>query len=127
MYRIVKGRARHLLIDVLGLVVAVLVTATSVQDRDALPALVREGRAVVEQASRASGITVDVVSGEGPVRGFVPLPKRWIVERSFAWLGRDRRLAKDDERTIPSAETWIHVPTIGLMVRRLARKSPSRW
>ncbi len=140
----IKGRKRHLLVDVLGLVFAVLVTAASVQDRDALPALVREGRAVaprlttvlvdavyngavVEQASRASGITVEVVSREGPVRGFVPLPKRWIVERSFAWLGRDRRLAKDDERTIPSAETWIHVSTIGLMIRRLARKCPFRW
>ncbi len=138
----IKGRKRHLLVDILGLVFVVLVTAASVQDRDAVPTLLREGRAaaprltavvvdavyngeVVEQASRETGVRVEVVvSREGPVRGSVPLPKRWIVERSFAWLGRDRRLAKDYERTTASAESWIHVSTIGLMVRRLAWKMP---
>lgn len=133
----VKGRKRHLLVDILGLLVVVLVTAASGQDRDAAPAMLREARAraprlekvlvdgiyngaVVDAASRETGIAVEVVHREAGHRGFVPIPKRWIVERSLGWLNRDRRLAKDFERSIESAEAWIRLSFIGLMMRRLA-------
>ncbi len=133
----IKGRKRHILVDVLGLIVAVLVTAASVQDRDALRALMRDAQAEaprlkkvlvdsiyngepVAQAERATGIPVEVVTRTAGVKGFVPLPKRWIVERTFAWLGRDRRLAKDYERTCESSTAWIHISSIRLMLRRLA-------
>jgi len=133
----VKGRKRHVLVDVLGMIVIVLVTAASVQDRDAFPTLLREGLAQaprlekvlvdsvyngepIERAERETGIAVEMVSRAAEVKGFVPLPIRWIVERTFAWLGRDRRLSKDYERTCESSEAWIRISSIRLMLRRLA-------
>jgi putative transposase len=132
----VKGRKRHLLVDILGLLVVVLVTAASVQDRDALPNVLREGKTaskrltkvlvdgsyngeVVERASADTGVAVEMVK-RPDVKGFVVVPKRWIVERSLGWLNRDRRLSKDYERTTASSETWIQVSFIHYMVRRLA-------
>ena len=53
--------------------------------------------------------------------GFVLLPRRWVVERTFAWLGRNRRLAKDFEKTIESAEAWLLIASIQLLSRRIAR------
>ena len=55
----------------------------------------------------------------GESSGFVPLPKRWIVERTFAWLGRNRRLSKDYERSTQVSETWVQVAMTKLMLRRL--------
>jgi transposase len=54
-------------------------------------------------------------------KGFVLLPRRWVVERTFAWLGRNRRLAKDFEKTIESAEAWLLIASIQLLSRRIAR------
>ena len=132
----VKGRKRHLLVDILGLLVVMLVTPASVQDRDALPYLLREGKSasprlenvlvdgayngdVVEKASARTGVKVTMVK-RPDIRGFVVVPKRWIVERTFGWMNRDRRLSKDYERTIESSQAWIQVSAIGRMVRRLA-------
>ena len=133
----VKGRKRHLVVDMLGLLIALLVTAASVQDRDATPIVLRQARAassrlrkvlvdsvyngaVVEQASRETGIRVERVARPEGQNGFVPVPKRWIGERSFGWMNRDRRLSKDYERTVASSESWIRISFIGLMIRRLA-------
>jgi putative transposase len=133
----VKGRKRHVLVDILGMIIVVLVTAASVQDRDALGAVLRDAKAEaprlkkalvdsiyngaqIPAAERATGVTVEVVAREPDAKGFVPLPQRWVVERTFAWLGRDRRLSKDYEATIESSTAWIHVSSIRLMVRRLA-------
>ncbi len=132
----VKGRKRHVLVDILGLLVVIIVTAASVQDRDGLPAVLREAKATssrlvnvlvdgayngnaVAQASRDTGINVTMVK-RPDIKGFVVVPKRWIVERSFGWLNRDRRLSKDYERTFASGETWIRLSFIHYMVRRLA-------
>jgi putative transposase len=132
----VKGRKRHILVDVLGLLVTVLVTVASVQDRDAMPALLNSGKAVakrlanvlvdgaytgdvVGEASAATGVNVTMVR-RPDIKGFVVVPKRWIVERSFGWMNRDRRLSKDYERTIESSEAWIQLSFIHRMVRCLA-------
>jgi len=63
---------------------------------------------------------VEVVKRSDPAQGFKVLPKRWIVERTFGWLMRHRRLVRDYERTEASAEAWIYVAMIRLMARRLA-------
>ena len=132
----VKGRKRHILVDVLGLLVAVFVTVASVQDRDAVPTLLRAGKEesgrlvnvlvdsaytgdVIRKASSETGINVTIVK-RPDVKGFVVVPKRWIVERSFGWMNRDRRLSKDYERTIESSETWIQLSFVSRMVRHLA-------
>ena len=132
----VKGRKRHVLVDILGLLVTVLVTVASVQDRDALPAVLREGKAsaqrlenvlvdgaytgvVVDKASTQTGVKVTMVK-RPDIKGFVVVPKRWIVERCFGWLNRDRRLSKDYERSLESSEAWIQLSFIHRMVRYLA-------
>ena len=67
-------------------------------------------------------LRLEIVSRPAGVKGFVLLPKRWVVERTFAWLNRYRRLSKDYEWHTQTSETMIHVAMINLMVRRLARK-----
>jgi putative transposase len=137
----VKGRKRHVMVDVLGLLIVVFVTAASVQDRDAVPRLLSEARAtssrlvntlvdgaytgdVVAKASRETSIAVTMVK-RPDIKGFVVVPKRWIVERSFGWMNRDRRLSKDYERTIASSETWIRLTFINIMTRTLAAQETS--
>jgi len=70
-------------------------------------------------------IRLEIVKRPEGTKGFLLLPKRWIVERTFAWLGRYRRLSKDDEYLAQTSETVIRVAMIHLMVRRLARMVPS--
>ena len=65
--------------------------------------------------------TIEIVERPPGVKGFQLLPRRWVVERTFAWLGRSRRLAKDFERTIASATAWLLLASIRLLPRRLAR------
>jgi putative transposase len=132
----VKGRKRHVMVDILGLLIVVFVTAASVQDRDAIPRILSEAKAtssrlintlvdgayngdVVTNASQETGITVTMVK-RPDIKGFVVVPKRWIVERSFGWMNRERRLSKDYERTIASSETWIRLTFIHYMTRTLA-------
>ena len=139
----VNGRKRHLVVDTLGLLIVVLVTAASVQDRDGgirvldrakirMPSLVVTwadaacSRRVQEFAARALRITVQVVAKLVGQQGFVPLPRRWVVERTFAWLGQSRRLSKDYERLPATSEAMIYGAMSRLMLRRLARgRSPA--
>jgi len=65
--------------------------------------------------------TVEIIKRSDKAKGFEVLPRRWVVERTFAWLGRCRRLAKDVEKSIASAEAWIMIAHIRLITRRLAR------
>ncbi len=74
----------------------------------------------MEAVAKESGVNLEVVKRSDQARGFVVLPKRWIVERTFGWLNRHRRLSKDYERKEDSAEAFIHVGMIRLMLRRLA-------
>jgi putative transposase len=136
----IKGRKRHILVDTLGLVLVCVVHSASVQDRDGARDVLRllEGAfgrigkiwadggyagALVEWVSklrRRRRIDLEIVKRSDDAKGFEVLPRRWIVERTFAWLENSRRLAKDYETTIGSSRAMIHIAMIRLMVKRLA-------
>ena len=133
----VNGRKRHLVVDTLGLLVVVLVTAASVQDRDggvrvldraktAMPSLVliwadaAYSRRVQDFAACALRIAVQVVAKLVGQSEFVPLPRRWVVERTHAWITGHRRMSRDYERLPAHSEAMIKWAMIGLMTRRLA-------
>jgi transposase len=138
----VNGRKRHVVVDTIGLLVVVLVTAASVQDRDggrlvldkarmAMPSIVLvwadggyAGRCV-EFARRMLRITLHIVRKPEGQRTFEVLPRRWVVERTLSWLVRCRRLDRDYERLPSHAEAMVKWAMIGLMTRRLA-PSPGR-
>jgi putative transposase len=132
----VKGRKRHIVVDVLGLIVAVVVTAASVQDRDGAIPVVTEAKAdcptitkvLADSAYKGAAIdaleasmSVDVEVTERPsgTKGFIPVRKRWIVERTFAWIGRYRRTSKDYERLANTQEAIVRWAMIRLILRRL--------
>ena len=135
----IKGRKRHIVTDMLGLMVGLAVHAASVQDRDGAPALLKSIRARwpwlrhvfadsgyagprLKGALRGLGDwTIEIIKRSDTAKGFEVLPRRWVVERTFAWLGRCRRLAKDWEKSIASAEAWVVIAHIRLLTRRLAR------
>ncbi|MBM7115898.1 IS5 family transposase [Archangium primigenium] len=133
----IKGRKRHLLVDTLGLLLVAWMTTGDVQDRDATPAVLPlaaqqyptlkkvwvDGGYTgpkVQAVAQESGIDVEVVKRSDQAKGFVLLPKRWIGERTFGWLNRQRRLSKDYERQESSSEAFIQLGMIDLMLRRLA-------
>jgi putative transposase len=117
----------------------VIVHAAGVQDRDGAPDLLKAVRHrfpclrhVFADGGYAGGKLRDALKGHGDwtieiikrsdaAKGFEVLPRRWVVERTFAWLGRCRRLAKDWERSIESSTVWAFLASIRLMTRRLAR------
>jgi putative transposase len=137
----VKGRKRHLFVDTLGLLLTVVVTAASVQDRDGAKLLLEVLRHQFSRlrliwADGAYGgellawmwalrpwrkVRLEIVKRPKGVKGFQLLPWRWIVERTFGWLGRYRRLSKDYEYLTQTSEAMIRVAMIHLMVRRLVR------
>jgi len=134
----INGRKRHLVVDTLGLVLTVVVHGAYWQDHDGAGlALIRLqarfGRLKVlfadsaygrnglpEWVRETFGWVLQTVLRPVAVKGFVALPKRWIIERTFAWLARYRRNSKDYERTTESSEAIIHLSMINLMSRRLA-------
>ena len=133
----IKGRKRHIMVDTIGLLLAVVVHVASIQDRDGaklvmmriagrFPRLQRiwadggyAGR-LVEWTQSFGKWFLDIVKRSEGQKGFVVLPQRWIVERTLAWLGRSRRLSKDYEELIPTSEAMTLVSMIHLMIRRLA-------
>ena len=131
----VVGRKRFVAVDTLGLLWALVVTPASTQDRDGGVTLLTQLRRAVKRLEGGWGDSAFeaplgwawvryfwcyVVTRKEPgQKGFVPQPKRWIVERTFGWLNRSRRLSKDYERTTDSSEAFIKVAMIHLMVRRL--------
>lgn len=129
----VKGRKRHLLTDTQGLPLAVRVHSAGIQDRDGAKILLRSAAAVlgtvgkiyadggyagklVEWVKKRFGIILEIVK-RSDLKGFVVLPKRWIIERTNAWVSKARRLAKEYERTVRNQEAMILVRMIQLMVR----------
>jgi putative transposase len=125
----VLGRKRHLIVDTLGLGLVIVVHAANVQDRDgAKLALARLTRIWADGGSSGQLVTwtkawlqvaLTIVAKPSDQRGFAVRPKRWIVERTFAWLGRNRRLSKDYEGRTETSETWIRIAMIHLMLKRL--------
>jgi len=130
----VTGRKRHLLVDTLGLILSVVVHAADVQDRDGakmvltpirgqfarLRLIVADGGyagALVEWASTIGRWILQIVKHRA--HAFEVLPFRWIVERTFAWLGRYRRLSKDYEGLPETSEAMIRIAMINLMLHRL--------
>ena len=131
--------------DTLGLVLVVVVHAANIQDRDGAKLVLGRLRrkfsrlrlmwadgayagellAWVRELRVWRKLRLEIVKRSDTARGFVVQPKRWIVERTFGWLTRYRRLSKDYEYLTTTSETMIHVAMINLMVRRLARKRTS--
>jgi putative transposase len=136
----IKGRKRHLLVDTLGLILAVVVHSAALQDRDGakllLPALLNFGwvRRVFADGGYAGqlldwvkaliprrGLKIEILKRIDP--GFKILPKRWLVERTFAWLGPYRRLAKDYEPKTKHSEATIYIASCKIMLAKLVKSS----
>ena len=135
----VKGRKRHILTDTGGLLIAARVHAADIQDRDGAPTVfsgIRDGfprlRHVFADGAcagpklqaalkRLGQWTLEIVKRPGTAQGFEVLPRRWVVERTLAWLNRNRRLAKDFEAAIATATAWLFLASVQLLIRRLAR------
>jgi putative transposase len=142
----IKGRKRHIIVDTLGLLLAVVVTAANVDDGVAAPLVV--GKIRLEAFPRLQVLFADNkyhnhkfdaflrVYGQGKLRleissrpagskEFKPLKIRWVVERTFAWIGRYRRNSKDYERRTDSSESMIRISSISLMLKRLKPSTPA--
>jgi putative transposase len=133
----VNGRKRHILVDTLGLLLAVVVTVASVQDRDGARLLLRQLPGCCKKLRKIwvdggySGHLVNWVAAQfkfclavvlrpKETRKFVLLPHRWVVERTFSWLNHSRRLSKSYEHLTSTDETWVYIAMTRIMLRRLA-------
>lgn len=135
----VKGRKRHILTDTCGFLIFILVHAADIQDRDGavdVLAAVRtrfpwlrhvfaDGGYAGDKLRSALACmgkwTIDIIKRSDKAKSFEVLPRRWVVERTFAWLGRCRRLAKDWEKSIASSTAWALIASIRMLTRRTAR------
>jgi putative transposase len=133
----VTGRKRHLVVDTLGLLIAVVVHAANIQDYDGAKMVLRKAKqrfprlklvwadSAYERnylpiwAMAACNFVIEVVHRAAGTIGFTVLHRRWVVERTFAWLVRNRRLSRDYERSPEVSEAWIHVAMIKLLLGRL--------
>lgn len=139
MAKKVKGRKRHIVTDTEGSLLAVLVQPADVQDNHGAVPLLRDlgrrfpklrhifadrvyrGPKLLHALADLGTWTIEIVTRSQSVGTFQPEPRRWVVERTFAWLGRNRRLAKDFEASITSAEAWVVIASVQTLARRLAR------
>ena len=137
-----NGRKRHTLVDTMGRLIVVLVTAACVSDAAGARGLLRrvsrfdQPRLELIAADRAyrrddfeaflaaRGLRLEISSRPKGAVGFVPLRIRWVVERTYGWLAQCRRHAKDYERTYESSEAQVYISSVRLMLRRLANVSP---
>jgi putative transposase len=132
----VKGRKRHIVVDTMGLLLAVVVHAANVQDRDGAYAVLAKlagrfprlrliwadggyGGQVAELVKLTWGWTVEIVTRTADAVGFTVLPRRWVVERTFGWFGRYRGLSKDYEELPESSEAMVLIAMIQVMLTRL--------
>ncbi|NEA21950.1 IS5 family transposase [Actinomadura bangladeshensis] len=139
----IVGRKRSSVVDTLGLLLTVLVTAASVQDSVAGTTLIDQiathhpsvrttwvdggyRQHLVEHAA-TRGIDMQIVQREPRTRGFTPLPRRWVVERTLGWFMLHRRLARDYETLPTSSQAMIHIAAIDLMSRRLTGEATPTW
>lgn len=135
----VKGRKRHIVTDTCGYLIFILVHAADIQDRDGAVDVLKairyrfpwlrhvfaDGGYAGDKLRRAlkghGSWTLEIIKRSDTAKGFELLPRRWVVERTFAWLGRCRRLAKDWERSIASSTAWALIASIRMLTRRTAR------
>jgi len=141
----INARKRHIVVDTIGLLLVVMVSAASIQDRDGGRALLKalhgalasvrhifadggyRGQ-LVAVAKSAWGIVVEVVRKPPDQRGFAVLPRRWVVERTFSWLLRFRRLVRDYERRPATHEAIVKWAMVAIMLNRLAPPpGPKPW
>jgi transposase len=133
----VKGRKLHALVDVEGLPLRVIVHSAGIQDRDGAAVVLDKIRKrfpwlelvwadagynahqVKDVVARSSGLRLEIVKSTDDIKGFVVLPRRWVVERTFSWLGRNRRLAKDYENLANTLAAFVTLAAIQLAIRRL--------
>lgn len=132
----VQGRKRHIVVDTVGTMEAALVTAADVEDRDGgdllffcYPEVAKSLKklwadqkyrgAFIEWMREEHSIDVEVVKRDDDQKGFVVLPRRWVVERALAWLMRYRRLSKDYERYTEYSESMIYIASIHILLKRL--------
>jgi len=134
----VKGRKRHVLVDTLGLLLVVVVTAAAVSDQGGARQIFKRMRGICKKLRKVwvdgtyrgaewtafvtekYRIALEAVTKAEGQKGFSVLPHRWVVERTFAWLNLSRRLSKDYERLPESSETFVYLAMTRLMLRRLA-------
>ncbi len=139
-----NGRKRHAIVDTTGLLLMVVVTAACVQDRDGARDVTKKlhrahpgigivwadggyaGKFVL-WARTVLGVAIDIVRKEEGQRGFEVLARRWVVERTFAWITKCRRLDHDYERLIETSEAMVKWAMVGLMTRRLAPSGRRPW
>jgi len=137
----VKGRKRHIVTDTCGFLIFILVHAADIQDRDGAVDVLKAIRSrfpwlrhvfadggyagdKLRDALQGYGDwTLEIIKRSDKKKGFELLPRRWVVERTFAWLGRCRRLAKDWEKSIESSAAWATIASIRMLTRRITRLS----
>jgi putative transposase len=135
----IKGRKRHILTDTTGLLVGLVVHEADIQDRDGAPkvlASIRQafpwlrhifadggyaGEKLTDALAPLGEWSLEIIKRSDVAKGYVLLPRRWVVERTFAWLNRNRCLAKDFEKFIASVTAWILVASVKLIMRRAVR------
>lgn len=136
-----KGRKRHILTDTEGNLVHAVVHTADIQDRDGAPLVLGgvitrfpwlrhvfadggyAGEKLRDALKPMGTWSIEIIKRSDTAKGFELLPRRWVVERTIAWLNRNRRLAKDFEQTIASATAWLFIASIQLFIRRAARHS----
>lgn len=135
----IKGRKRHIITDTLGCMLFIIVHSAAIQDRDGAVDLIKAirfrypwlrhlfadggyaGQKLRNALKRHGDWNIEIIKRSDIAQGFEVLPRRWVVERTFAWLGRCRRLAKDWEKTIESSTAWATIAHIRTLTRRLVR------
>ena len=135
----IAGRKRHIITDTLGCMLFIIVHSAAIQDRDGAVDLMKAiryrspwprhpfadggsaGDKLKEALSGHGQWTIEFIRRSDTAEGFAVLPRGWVVERTFAWLGRCRRLAKDRERSIEISTAWATIAHIRILTRRLAR------
>ena len=138
----VKGRKRHIAVDVEGFPIEIVIQPASTQDRDGAPAVILgmlekapdvtkiwadggyQGPKLASELKKLGlGSTLEIVKKPKDVKEFTVLYRRWVVERTFAWMSRCRRLAKDYERSLESSQAWVQLAACRFMMRRAARNA----
>lgn len=135
-----KGRKLHALVDTEGLPLRIVVHSAGIQDRDGAARFLDKirqrfnwlepvwadggynGRQVNEAVAREPSLRIEIIKRSDDMKGFVVLPRRWVVEPTFSWFGRNRRLAKDYENLAATLTTFVNLAAIQLGIRRLARR-----